>query len=87
MGAVTMADRLHKFSAVLDGYAADADLRAQVPDAVLRRMAEQSRTLEELAAQGDPAFVRMVADGHAERARRDAGWFRSRRGLFAAAIT
>jgi hypothetical protein len=86
MGAVTMADRLHKFAAVLDGYAADAALRAQVPDAVLRRMAEQSRSLEELAAQGDPAFVRMVAEGHAERPRRDAEWFDSHRGLFAAAI-
>jgi hypothetical protein len=86
MGPVTMADRLHKFAAVLDGYAAGASLRAQVPDAVLRRMVEQSRTLEDLAGQGDPAFVRMVAEGHAERPLQDATWFRSRRALFAAAI-
>jgi Ser/Thr protein kinase RdoA (MazF antagonist) len=86
MGAVTMADRLHKFAAVLDGYAAGAELRAQVPDAVLRRMVEQATTLEDLAAQGDPAFVRMVAEGHAERALRDAEWFASRQSLFAAAI-
>src|SRR5689334_6612438 len=59
MGQVTMADRLHKFAAVLDGYAAGAELRAQVPDAVLRRMVEQATTVEDLAAQGDPAFVRM----------------------------
>jgi hypothetical protein len=86
MGVVPMAERLHKLAAVLDGYAADADLRAQVPDAVLRRMAEQSRTLEELAAQGDPAFVRMVGEGHAERPRLDAQWFAARRQLFAAAL-
>lgn len=86
LGEVTMADRLHKFAAVLDGYGADAELRAQVPEAVLGRMVEQARTLEALAAQGDPAFVRMVADGHAERPLRDADWFAARRGLFAAAI-
>jgi phosphotransferase family enzyme len=86
MGSVTMADRLHKFAAVLDGYAADAGLRAEVPDAVLRCMLDHSRTLEELAAQGEPAFVRMVADGHAERPRLDAAWFAQRRDLFAAAI-
>ena len=86
MGAVTMAERLHKFAAVLEGYAADAPLRAQVPDAVLQCMTDHSRTLEELAAQGDPAFVRMVADGHAERPLRDAEWFESHRELFAASI-
>ena len=86
MGGVSLAERLHKFAAVLDGYAADAELRAQVPDAVLARMAAQSRTLEDLAAQGDPAFVRMVAEGHAERPRLDAEWFAQRRGLFAAAV-
>lgn len=86
MGEVTMADRLHKFAAILEGYAADADLRARIPDAVLARMGAQSRTLEELAAQGDPAFVRMVADGHAERPRGDAEWFAAKRDLFVAAI-
>ncbi len=87
MGAVTMAERLHKFAAVLDGYAADAAVRAQVPDAVLQCMTDRSRTLEELAAQGDPAFVRMVAEGHAERPRLDAQWFAQRRDLFEAAVT
>ncbi len=87
MGPVTMAERLHKFAAVLDGYAADAPLRARVPDAVVRCMTDHSRTVEELAAQGDPAFVQMVADGHAERPLRDARWFESRRELFAAAIS
>jgi hypothetical protein len=87
MGAVTMAERLHKFAAVLDGYAADAGLRAQVPEAVLDRMSAQSRTLDELAAQGDPAFVRMVAEGHADRPRHDAEWFETHRELFAAAIS
>jgi hypothetical protein len=86
MGAVTMAERLHKFAAVLDGYAADAALRAEVPAAVLQCMADHSSTVEELAAQGDPAFVRMVAEGHAERPRLDAQWFAQRRGLFEAAI-
>lgn len=86
MGVVTMADRLHKFAAVLDGYAAEPRLRAQVPDAVLRCMHDHSRTVEELAVQGDPAFVRMVVEGHAERPLRDAEWFASRRELFAAAI-
>ena len=62
-------------------------LRAQVPDAVLRCMTDQSPTLEELAAQGDPAFVRMVAEGHAERPRLDAAWFAQRRDLFEAAVT
>ncbi|KRF27863.1 phosphotransferase [Phycicoccus sp. Soil802] len=87
MGGVPLSERLHKFAAVLDGYAADASLRAEVPDAVLRRMTEQSRTLEDLAAQGDPAFVRMVAEGHAERPLLDAEWFGQRRELFAAAIS
>jgi hypothetical protein len=87
MGGVPLSERLHKFAAVLEGYAADAALRAQVPDAVLRRMAEQSRTLEDLAAQGDPAFVRMVGEGHAERPRLDAEWFAQRRELFASAIS
>ena len=87
MGPVTMPERLHKFAAVLDGYAADAALRAEVPDAVLTRMVEQSHTLRNLAAQGDPAFIRMVADGHAERPLEDAKWFESRRALFTAAIT
>ncbi|MEO6411485.1 MAG: aminoglycoside phosphotransferase family protein [Pedococcus sp.] len=87
MGAVTMAERLHKFAAVLDGYAADAELRAQAPAAVLQRMTDHSRTLEELAAQGDPTFVRMVAEGHAARPRLDAQWFAQRRGLFEAAVT
>ena len=87
MGGVPLSERLHKFAAVLDGYAADAALRAEVPDAVLRRMTAQSRTLEDLAAQGDPAFVRMVAEGHSERPRLDALWFGQRRDLFAAAIS
>jgi len=86
MGQVTMADRLHKFAAVLDGYGADAAVRAQAPAAVLRCMRDHSRTLEELAAQGDPAFVLMVAEGHAERPKRDAEWFSERQDLFAAAI-
>lgn len=87
MGGVSLAERLHKFAAVLDGYAADAELRAQVSDAVLRRMTEQSLTLEDLAGQGDPAFIRMVAAGHAERPRLDAEWFARRRDLFEAAIS
>lgn len=86
MGGVSLSERLHKFAAVLDGYAADADLRAQVPDAVLRCMLDHSQTLEDLAAQGDPAFVRMVAEGHADRPRLDVAWFAQRRDLFAAAI-
>jgi hypothetical protein len=49
-------------------------------------MAAQSRTLEELAAQRDPAFERMVAEGHAERPRGDARWFAAHRDLFAAAV-
>jgi hypothetical protein len=87
MGGVPLSERLHKFAAVLDGYAADAALRAQVPAAVLRRMTEQSKTIEDLAAQGDPAFVRMLRDGHAERPRLDAEWFARHRDLFAAAIS
>ena len=86
MGGVSLSERLHKFAAVLDGYAADADLRGQVPDAVLRCMLDHSQTLEDLAAQGDPAFVRMVAEGHADRPRLDVAWFAQRRDLFAAAI-
>lgn len=85
MGGVPLSERLHKFAAVLDGYAADPALRARAPDAVLARMAEQSRTLEDLAAQGGPAFIRMVAEGHAERPRLDAEWFGRRRALFEAA--
>ena len=87
MGGVGLGERVHKFAALLEGYAADAPLRATVCDAVLARMAAQSRTLEDLAAQGDPAFVRMVAEGHAERPRRDAQWFAAHRALFEAAVT
>jgi hypothetical protein len=85
MGGAPLSERLHKFAAVLDGYAADASLRAQVADAVLRCMLDHSRTLEDLAAGGDPAFERMVADGHAERPRLDATWFAAHRALFEAA--
>ena len=42
--------------------------------------------IEDLAAQGDPAFVRMLLEGHAERPRRVAAWFDQRRDLFAAAV-
>lgn len=87
MGAVTTADRLHKFAAVVDGYAADAGQRARLADTVVQVMEGHARTLEELAAQGDPVFVRMVAAGHAGRPRRDAAWFRGQRDLFTAAIT
>ena len=87
MGGVPLPQRLRKFAAVLDGYAAGAQLRAQVPDAVVRRMTEQSRLLESLAAQGDPAFVAMMAEGHAEWPLLDAEWFAQRRELFAAAIS
>ena len=85
MGEVTMADRLHKFAALVDGYGADAGQRARVTDAVLECMEGHARTVEELAAEGDPAFVRMHAEGHADRPRRDAAWFVRRRDLFAAA--
>jgi len=87
MGQVSMADRLHKFAAVVEGYAADAGQRARLADAVVEVMRAHSRTLEELAAEGDPVFARMVADGHAERPRRDADWFGRHRDLFTAAIT
>jgi hypothetical protein len=86
MGEATMADRLHKFAAVVDGYAADAGHRERVPDAVLDCMESHARTVEELAAEGDPAFVRMLREGHADRPRRDAEWFAQRRDLFAAAL-
>jgi hypothetical protein len=86
MGGVGLGERVHKFAALVDGYGADASLRAAVCDAVLTRMASQSRTLEDLAAQGDPAFVRMVAQGHAERPHRDARWFAAHRALFEAAL-
>ncbi|GAA4718505.1 phosphotransferase [Pedococcus ginsenosidimutans] len=86
MGEVTMADRLHKFAAVVDGYAADAGQRQRVPDAVLDCMESHARTIEELAAEGDPAFVRMLGEGHADRPRRDAAWFGRRRDLFAAGV-
>ena len=87
MGGVPMSERLHKFAAVLDGYGADAAVRAEAPDAVLRCMLDHSRTVEDLAAQGDPAFVRMVAEGHSERPLLDAEWFGRRRDLFLAAVT
>ena len=87
LGEVTTADRLHKFAAVVEGYAADAGQRARLADTVVQVMEGHARTLEELAAQGDPVFVRMVAAGHAGRPRRDAAWFRGQRDLFTAAIT
>ena len=87
MGEVSVAERLHKFAAVVDGYAADAAQRARLADAVLEVMESHSRTLEELAAEGDPVFQRMVGEGHAARPRRDAAWFRARRDLFTAAIS
>jgi Ser/Thr protein kinase RdoA (MazF antagonist) len=86
VGEVTMADRLHKFAAVVDGYGADAAQRARVPAAVLECMEGHARTVEELAAEGDPAFARMLREGHAERPRRDAEWFAARLELFAAAV-
>ena len=56
-----------------------------------RRRAEEPERrndgLEELAAAGEPAFERLVAEGHAERPRRDARWFPDHRALFTAAIT
>jgi aminoglycoside phosphotransferase (APT) family kinase protein len=87
LGEVTLAERVHKFAAIVDGYAADASQRARLADAVLEVMESHSRTLEELAAEGDPVFQRMVAEGHAARPRGDAWWFRDRRELFAAAIS
>lgn len=87
MGEVTLAERIHKFAAIVDGYGADTALRARLPDAVLTRMDLMSSTLEDLAAQGDPAFARMVAEGHAERQRGDAAWFARHHRLFAAAIS
>jgi Phosphotransferase enzyme family len=86
-GEVPTATALHKFAALVDGYAADASQRARLPGAILETMEGHARGLEELAAQGEPAFVRLLDMGYAESARRNAGWFSERESLFAAAIT
>lgn len=65
-----------KYAAVLEGYDVSEDQHSRLPSAITSRMNEHADGVERLAA-GDPAFVRLAADGVAENARRDARWFSS----------
>lgn len=85
-GDVPTATALHKFAAIVEGYAADRPQRARLPEAIADIMEGHARGLEELAARGEPAFVRLLGMGYAGTARRDAQWLAERAPLFAAAI-
>ena len=49
-------------------------------------MQAHSDDLERLAAQGDPAFVKLFESGVADNARRDAAWVRDNEAVLGAAL-
>jgi len=74
LGDASVEASATRVRAVVDGYGAvEADRRRLLP-AILAKMAAHAAGLEALAAQGDPAAVRLIEAGVAAGARRDADW-------------
>ena len=75
-----------RLGAVVEGYgAAEAD-RARLLPAIQAKMAAHAAGLEALAAQGDPAAVRLYKAGVSAAARRDADWAHRNQALLSVAV-
>jgi len=75
-----------RLRAVVDGYGtAEADRRRLLP-AIQTKMGAHAAGLEAMAAQGDPAAVRLFESGVANGARRDADWVHRHDALLSDAI-
>jgi Ser/Thr protein kinase RdoA (MazF antagonist) len=70
LGAPT--DTARRIRLLCDAYGLDDDRRPGFLDVVADRMAASIEAVERFAAARDPAFVRLVTDGHVDRMRADA---------------
>jgi len=75
-----------RLGAVVDGYGTGRADRSRLLHAVDAVMRAHSDDLEKLAAQGDPAFVKLFEAGVADNARRDAAWVRDSRAALSDAV-
>ena len=75
-----------RLGAVVEAYGPDPKDRSRLLHAIQAIMRAHSDDLEELAAQGEPAFVSLFESGVADNARRDAAWVRQNGAALSAAV-
>ncbi len=74
---VDVGTQRERLAALLDGYAASRRDRSRVLDVVVDEQLRHADVLEQIAAEGDQAFVALCEQGYADAARQDAAWLRS----------
>jgi Phosphotransferase enzyme family len=75
-----------RLGALAEAYGLDAEERARLLRVIRAIMHAHANGLEILAAQGDPAFVKLFESGVADNARRDAAWVRENEAMLSAAL-
>ena len=75
-----------RLGAVVEAYGPDRGDRSRLLHAIQAIMHAHSDDLERLAAQGDPAFVKLLESGVADSARRDAAWVSENEAALSAAL-
>ncbi|MFL6075550.1 MAG: aminoglycoside phosphotransferase family protein [Mycobacteriales bacterium] len=71
LGFPPPVDRGRRLRILADAYGLDAGQRTRLLDQIEYRMTSMITGIERLAAEGHPAFVRLLAEGHTEYPRRD----------------
>jgi hypothetical protein len=64
LGFPEPVDRGRRLRILADAYGLDAGQRARLLDRIEHRMTSMITGIERLAAEGRPAFVRLLAEGH-----------------------
>ena len=75
-----------RLGALVEAYGLDAADRSGLLPAIQAKMQAHANGLERLAAQGDPAFVKLLGSGVADNARRDAAWVSDNEVVLSAAV-
>jgi len=75
-----------RLGALVGAYGPSPENRSRLLPAIQTIMEAHAKGLERLAAQGDPAFVRLLESGVADSARRDAAWVSDNEAVLGAAL-
>ena len=75
-----------RLGALVGAYDPDPEDRSRLLPAIQTMMEAHAKGLERLAAQGDPAFVKLLESGVADSARRDAAWVGDNEAALSAAL-
>ncbi|MGW2250687.1 phosphotransferase [Kitasatospora sp. NPDC001660] len=86
LGWPTPPDRGHRFRLLVEGYGLAPARRAGLAEAATARIRFTLDLIRRRAAEGEPAFVRLVESGLADGVERDARWTEAHRDELTAAL-